>query len=214
MHVGRTRGCREMATVELDITMSLDGFVAGPEDGPEHGLGLRGGERLHNWLFTGDTARGDDGFFKTSDGSTDVLDEFLTTAGAFLVGRRMFDITQGWGGSPPLKVPTFVVTHHVPEEFAGEGSVFTFVTEGIESAVEQAKAAAGDKKVSIGGGASIAQQCIRAGLVDVIQIHLAPLLLGEGVRLFGDIGAHAIELEPIRVVDAPGIAHLRYRVTK
>ena len=202
-----------MATVELDITMSLDGFVAGPDDGPEHGLGRRGGERLHNWLFTGDT-EGGEGFFKTSGGSTGILEEFLTTAGAFLVGRRMFDVAQGWGGSPPLKVPTFVVTHRVPEEFAGEASGFTFVTDGIENAVERAKAAAGERKVSIGGGANIAQQCIRAGLVDVIQIHLAPLLLGDGVRLFGDVGTDAIELEQIRVVEAPGIAHVRYRVVK
>lgn len=204
-----------MGKVLLDITMSLDGFIAGPHDDIEHPLGLGGAERLHDWLFTGETPSRFDETFKTSGGSTEVLDELFGSAGAVVVGRRMFDVAQGWGGNPPLRdVPTFVVTHHVPEEFAGEGSAFTFVTDGIEIAIEQAKATAGDKKVATGGGADIAQQCIRAGLVDEIQIHLAPLLLGEGVRLFDDLGPGPIELELMRVIEAPGITHLKYRVAK
>ena len=152
--------------------------------------------------------------FKTSGENTEVLDEYFDRTGAVVVGRRMFDVAQGWGGHSPLKgVPAFVVTHRVPEELSGEGSPFTFVTDGIESAIGQAKAAAGDKVVAI-GGADIAQQSIRAGFVDEIQIHVAPLLLGAGVRLFDDAAPEPIELEPTRVVEAPGIAHLRYRVWK
>lgn len=204
-----------MAAVVVEITMSLDGFVAGPDDSVEHPLGLRGAERLHDWLFTGETVSGVDESYRTSGASTQVLDELFREMGAFVVGRRMFDVAQAWGGEPPLKgVPTFVVTHHAPEEFAGDRSSYVFVTDGIESAVERAKAAAGNKDVVIGGGATIAQHCIKAGLVDEIRIHLAPLLLGDGVRLFDDLGPEAIELEQSRVLEAPGIVHLRYRVAK
>ncbi len=133
--------------------------------------------------------------------------------GAFVTGRRTFDIANGWGGRPPLGVPTFVVTHTVPQEWVYEGSPFAFVTDGVESAVEQAKAVAGDKDVAV-GAASIAQQCIRAGLLDEVHINLVPVLLGGGVRLFEHLGTTHIELESPRVIEAPGVTHLTFRVLK
>jgi dihydrofolate reductase len=133
--------------------------------------------------------------------------------GAFVTGRRTFDITGGWGGRPPLGVPTFVVTHTVPQEWVYEGSPFTFVTDGVESAVGQAKVVAGDKDVAV-GAASIAQQCIRAGLLDEIHIDLVSVLLGNGVRLFEHLGTEPIQLERTRVIEAPGVTHLTFHVVK
>jgi dihydrofolate reductase len=133
--------------------------------------------------------------------------------GAFVTGRRTFDFANGWGGRPPLGVPTFVVTHTVPQEWAYEGSPFTFVTDGVESAVEQAKAIAEDKNVTV-GAASIAQQSIRAGLLDEIHVDLVPVLLGGGVRLFEHLGTEPIGLERTRVIEAPGVTHLTFRVVK
>jgi dihydrofolate reductase len=133
--------------------------------------------------------------------------------GASVAGRRTFDITNGWGGRPPLGVPTFVVTHTVPREWVYEGSPFTFVTDGVESAIEQAKAVAGEKDVAV-MAASIVQQCIRAGLLDEIVINLVPLLLGDGVRLFEHLGAIPIELGSTRAIEAPGVTHLTFRVVK
>ena len=133
--------------------------------------------------------------------------------GAFVTGRRTFDITNGWGGSPPLGVPAFVVTHTVPQEWVYEGSPFTFVTDGVESAVERAKAVAGDKDVAV-GAASIAQQCLQAGLLDEIHIDLVPVLLGDGVRLFDHLGTGPIELQRTRVIEAPDVTHLTFRVVR
>ncbi len=130
-----------------------------------------------------------------------------------MTGRRTFDITNGWGGSPPLGVPTFVVTHTVPQEWVYEGSPFTFVTDGVESAVEQAKAVAGDKDAAV-GAASIAQQCIGAGPLDEIHVDLTPVLLGDGVRLFDHLGTKPIELQSTRVVEGAGVTHLTFRVVK
>ena len=197
----------------IDITMSLDGFITGPDDGPENGLGLRGGEHLHDWLFTGDKPSRFNREFKSAGASADVFDELFSGTGAVVVGRRMFDLAAGWGGEFPLKkLPVFVVTHRpAPAEFEGS-SEFTFV-DGVASAIEQAKAVAGDSMVYVGGGASIAQQALVLGLVDEIQIHIAPVLLGAGVRLFDNVALDdALWLEQERVVEAPGIAHLRYRV--
>jgi dihydrofolate reductase len=129
-----------------------------------------------------------------------------------VTGRRTYDITNGWHGNGPLPgLPLFVVTHHVPKHVPQGESRYTFVTDGIATAIEQAKAAAGEKYVSL-MGASVAQQCLRAGLLDEIQIHLVPVLLGGGVRLFDQLGRENIELETVRVLDAPGVTHLRYRV--
>lgn len=204
-----------MGKVATGLTMSLDGFIAGPNDGPEHPLG-EGGMRLFDWYSSGDTEYrlpGTEMVFEVSPQSAGLLRETHGRMGAFVTGRRTFDITNGWGGRPPLGVPTFVVTHTIPQEWVREGSPFTFVTDGVESAVEQAKAVAGDKDVAV-GAASIAQQCIRAGLLDEIHIDLVPVLLGDGVRLFDHLGTEHIELESTRVIEAPGITHLTFRVVK
>jgi dihydrofolate reductase len=151
--------------------------------------------------------------FMVSPQSAQLLREAHTKMGAFVTGRRTFDISNGWGGNPPLGVPTFVVTHSVPQEWVYEGSPFTFVTDGLESAVEQARAVAGDKNVAV-GAASIVQQCIRAGLLDEIHIDLVPVLLGDGIRLFDHLGTGPIELESTEVIEGAGVTHLTCRVVK
>ena len=204
-----------MGKVTTGLSMSLDGFIAGPNDGPGSPLG-DGGERLFAWYAGGDTEYrlpGTEMVFMVSPQSAQLLGEAHTNMGAFVTGRRTFDISNGWGGSPPLGVPTFVVTHSVPQEWVYEGSPFTFVTDGVESAVEQARAVAGDKNVAT-GAASIAQQCIRAGLLDEIHIDLMPVLLGDGIRLFDHLGAGPIELESTEVIEGAGVTHLTFRVVK
>jgi dihydrofolate reductase len=199
----------------MGLSMSLDGFIAGPNDGPGSPLG-DGGERLFAWYSGGDTEYGLPGtemVFRVSPQSAELLREAHTRMGAMVTGRRTFDITNGWGGSPPLGVPAFVVTHSVPQGWVYEGSPFTFVTDGVQSAVEQARAVAGDKDVAV-GAASIAQQCIEAGLLDEIHVDLVPVLLGDGVRLFDHLGSGPIELERTRVVEAPGVTHLTFRVVR
>ncbi len=195
--------------------MSLDGFIAGPNDGPESPLG-DGGERLFAWYSGGDTEYrlpGTEMVFRVSPVSAELLREAHSKMGAFVTGRRTFDITNGWGGRPPLGVPTFVVTHTVPQAWVYQESPFTFVTDGVESAVEQARAVAGDKDVAV-GAASIVQQCIKAGLLDEIHVDLVPVLLGGGVRLFDHLGTTPIALERTRVIEAPGVTHLTFRVVK
>ena len=204
-----------MGKVATGLSMSLDGFIAGPNDGPERPLG-EGGERLFAWYSGGDTdyrLPGTEMVFMVSPQSAELLREAHSKMGAFVTGRRTFDITGGWGGSPPLGVPTFVVSHTVPQEWVYEGSPFTFVTDGVESAVAQAKAVAGDKDVAV-GAASIAQQCIRAGLLDEIHVDLVPVLLGGGVRLFEHLGTTPIELESTKVIEAPDVTHLTFRVVR
>ena len=172
--------------------------------------------RLFDWYSSGDTEYampGTEMVVRVSSQSADLLREAHSKMGAFVTGRRTFDITNGWGGSPPLGVPTFVVTHTLPQEWVYEGSPFTFVTEGVESAVKQAKAVAGDKDVAV-SAASIAQQCIRLGLLDEIHVDLVPVLLGGGVRLLDHLGTGPIDLERTRVVEAPGVTHLTFRVVK
>ena len=204
-----------MGKVAVGLTMSLDGFIAGPNDGPERPLG-EGGERLFEWYSGGDTEYempGTGMVFRISPQSVELLREANERMGAFVTGRRTFDIANGWGGNPPLGVPTFVVTHSVPEEWAYEGSLYTFVTDGVERAVELAKEVAGDRDVAV-GAASIAQQCIRARLLDEVHVNLAPVLLGGGVRLFEHLGTTPIDLESTRVIEAPGVTHLTFRVVK
>lgn len=204
-----------MGRVATGLTMSLDGFIAGPNDGPENPLG-EGGERLFEWYSSGDTdyeLPGTGMVFKISPQSAGLLREVDRRMGASVTGRRTFDIANGWGGNPPLGVPTFIVTHDVPEEWVYEGSPYTFVTDGVESAVGRAKEAAGGKDVAV-GAASIMQQCIEAGLLDEVHVNLVPVLLGGGVRLFEHLGNAPIELETPRVIEAPGVTHLTFRVVK
>jgi dihydrofolate reductase len=152
--------------------------------------------------------------FKLSSSSAQVFEELIESGGAVVTGRRTYDIANGWGGNGPLPgLPLLVVTHNIPQKIPQGESRYTYVTDDVLSAIQQAKAAAGDKYVSL-MGASRPQQCLNAGLLDEIQIHLVPLLLGGGVRLFDHLGAKSIELQVIRVVEAPGVTHLRYRVVK
>ena len=203
-----------MGKVTFNMTMSLDGYVAGPNDGPDNGLG-DGGDRLFKWYFSGDTEIPiSDGnmVLRVSSKSAEILKESIKSAGAGVWGRRTFDITRSWGGHPS-GTPCFIVTHTVPQEWAGEGSPFTFVTDGVESAIRQARKAAGDKDVLL-CTASILQQCLKAGLVDEIHIDVAPVLLGSGVRLFDHLGMEPIELECIRTIEAPNVTHLGFRIVK
>ncbi len=203
-----------MGKVTFNMTMSLDGFVAGPNDGPENGLG-DGGDRLFKWYFSGEVEIPiSDGtpVLRVSPQSAEILKEAMGTYGAGVWGRRTFDIARAWGGHPPGS-PCFIVTHIAPQEWVKEGSPFTFVTDGVASAIRQAKKAAGEKDVVV-CTASILQQCLKAGLMDEIHIDVVPLLLGRGVRLFDHLGTEPIELESIRVVAAPGVTHLGFRVVK
>jgi dihydrofolate reductase len=212
-----------MAKLIVALAMSLDGFISGSNDGADLPLG-EGGMRLLHWYFNGDTpsrtyeAAAGRGVpvppFKLSRSSAEVFDALLETTGAVVTGRRTYDITGGWGGNGLVPGrPLFVLTHRAPKDVPNGESRYTFVTDGLESAVAQAKVAAGDKYVRL-AGASVPQQCLRAGLLDEIQIHLVPVLLGAGVRLFDHLGAERIDLETISVVDSPGVTHLRYRVVK
>jgi dihydrofolate reductase len=203
-----------MGKVIFNMTVSLDGFVAGLNDGPENGLG-DGGEGLFNWYFSGDTeVKISEGtpVLKVSSQSAEILQESFKTYGAGVWGRKTFDIARAWGGHPP-GTPAFIVTHNVPQEWVREGSPFTFVTDGVESAIRQAKAAAGDKDVVV-CTASILQQCLNAGLMDEIHIDLAPMLLGNGVRLFDHLSIKPTDVEIIRVLHAPGVVHLSFRVVR
>ena len=205
-----------MAKVATGLSMSLDGFIAGPNDGSQSPLG-DGGERLFAWYSSGDTdyrLPGTEMVFRVSSASAELLRETHSKMGAFVTGRRTFDITNGWGGRPPLDVPTFVVTHTVPQEWVYEGSPFTFVTDGIESALEQAKAAAGDKDVAVMGGPDIGRQFIEAGLVDEIGVHLVPVLFGSGTRMFEHLGGEHIQLETTSVIETPAAIHLGFRVVR
>src|SRR6266496_4475177 len=203
-----------MRKVVFNMTMSLDGFVAGPNDNPDNGLG-DGGDALFKWYFSGNTEiRISEGtpVLKVSQQSAEILNEAFATYGAGVWGRKTFDIARAWGGHPPGS-PAFIVTHTIPEEWVYEGSPFTFVTNGVESAISQAKKAAGHKDVVV-CTASILQQCLNLGLMDEIHVDVAPFLLGNGVRLFDHLNIEPTELEMIRVVEAPGVTHLGFRIVK
>lgn len=215
-----------MARVMCDISMSLDGFVAGPNQTLEHPLG-EGGEQLHEWVFGLASWRERHGLEGgTSDADSEVVQETVDRTGATIMGRRMFSGGAGpwqddpnadgwWGDEPPFRTPVFVLTHHARDTVTkAGGTTFTFVTDGIDVALEQAQAAAGSKDVAIAGGASLIQQVLKAGQLDQLQIHVAPVLLGGGVRLFGDLGTEGIKLESTRVIESPGVTHLMYRVVK
>jgi len=195
-----------MGKVITSLSMSLDGFIAGPNDDVQH---------VFAWMMSGETTipvQGGRMVLKVSPQSAELIEESLKTTGAMVAGRRMFDRAHAWGGNPPF-APCFIVTHSAPQEWVKQDSPFTFVTDGVESAIRQAKQAAGDKNVAI-ATASITQQCLKAGLLDEIHIDLAPVLLGEGIRLFEHLGAQPIDLERIRLVEAPGVTHLGFRIIK
>ena len=208
----------------LDISMSLDGFVAGPTATLEEPLG-KGGERLHEWALRLASWRSQHGLEGGETGPDDELSrELQARVGAVVMGRRMFSGGDGpwesdpnadawWGDDPPFHVPVFVLTHHEREPVVKEGgTTFTFVTDGIESALEQARAAAEDSDVQLSGGASVAQQYLRAGQLDELNIHVAPILLGGGVSLFGELGPDAPGLKLTKVVESPFVTHLTYEI--
>jgi dihydrofolate reductase len=183
----------------LYITMSLDGFVAGPNVSIANPMG-DGGERLHEWLFGAKT-----------DVDADIIAEMHRTLGAVVLGRRTFELGEGpWGDKPPFPVPCFVVTHRARPQLIKSGTPMTFVTEGIERTLDQARAAAGDKTVIVMGGATIARQYITAGLLDELDLHIAHCLLGQGLRLFENTGA--VELQSIRTIESAAATHMTFRV--
>ena len=192
-----------MAKVIIDITMSLDGFVTAPNDGMGNGLG-DGGRVLHEWALN-----------PTPEDMQLLFEEPMQTLGSCVLGRRTFDIAQAaWGENPPFgPAPVFVLTHRPHETLQRGMTTFVFVTDGMESALAQAQAAANGKNVSL-MGANVSQQYLAAGLVDEIEIHVANWLLGAGRPLFANIGSEKIQLERIRVIATPNATHLRYRVIK
>ena len=202
-----------MTKVVIDMSMSLDGFVAGPDDGKADGLGRHGGMHLFDWYFTGQEEVGDPLFRPEPGANRDEVERMFAESGAYIFGRRTYDITDGWGGRHPVNgAPIFVLTHDAPADFPRGPSNLTFVTDGIESAIDQACAVAGGKDVKL-GGASPGKQALAAGLCDEILIHLAPCLLGEGVRLFDPL-PDGIQLEKVSVSDGSFATHLRYRVIR
>lgn len=211
-----------MSKVRFVITMSVDGYVAGPNQSPEQGLG-EGGEQLHEWVVGLKFFRemhGEDG------GETGVNDDMIRqdfeNIGAHIMGRNMFGGGSGewdpewkgwWGDNPPYRHDVFVLTHHPREPLPMEGgTTFYFVTDGIESALKQAKASAGGMDVLVAGGAETAQQYLAAGLVDEVTLHVVPVLLGSGARLLDNLGS--AKLEQVRSVEGPGVTHIKYRVVK
>lgn len=211
-----------MGIVTCHISVSLDGYAAGPDQSRENPLGV-GGEGLHGWALELDTwlrEHGREG--GVTNASSAVLDEATANVGAVVMGRNMFGGGPGpwpedppwqgwWGADPPFHAPVFVLTHHAREPLEMEGgTTFHFVTDGVEPAVARAREAAGDRDVAVAGGADTVQQTLRAGLLDELEIHVAPVILGGGARLLENVGDARFEL--VRAVDAPGVTHMRYRV--
>jgi dihydrofolate reductase len=211
-----------MSKVRVHISVSADGYVAGPNQSRVNPLG-EGGEALHDWVVALKAWREPHGREGGEvNESTAVLEEALVNVGAEIMGRGKFGGGPGpwgdnpwtgwWGENPPFHMPVFVLTHHEREPLTLSDTTFTFVTDGIESALKQARAASAGKDVTIGGGADAINQYLAAGLVDELELHIAPLLLGGGARLFEGIGPD-LKLEQVRSVEAPGVTHLKYRVS-
>jgi dihydrofolate reductase len=213
-----------MSTFRFNLSMSLDGYIAGPDQSLENPLGV-GGEQLHEWALGLAAWREPHGLEGGEvNESTPVVEGQVANVGAYVMGRNMFGGGPGpwaedpwpgwWGENPPFHVPVFVITHHSRESLELQGgTTFHFVTEGVESALAQAREAAGDKDVVLGGGASVVQQSFHASLLDEFTVSVVPVLLGGGERLFDNLDA-ATKFEQVRAVDAPGVAHLKYRVVK
>jgi dihydrofolate reductase len=215
-----------MAQVKAKISMSLDGYVAGPNQSAENPLG-EGGEALHEWTLQTKSfqeTQGRDGSQGETGVNDDITKEMFENVGACVMGRNMFGPAEGgdwgdgswhgwWGDNPPYHVPVYVLTNHEREPLEMEGdTTFHFVTDGVESALEQAKEAAGDKDVLVIGGADCINQCLRTGQVQQLDLHIAPLTLGGGARLLDDIGTD-LRFEPLRTIETPTAIHLRYRVS-
>jgi dihydrofolate reductase len=206
--------------------MSLDGYVAGPNQSVDNPLG-EGAKHLHDWLFKLKTFKAIHGDISGGEMGTndDVLRETFENIGATIMGRNMFGGGHGpwvkhpwkgwWGDNPPYHHPVFVLTHFAREPLPMQGATtFFFVTDGIESALKQAKHAANGKDVTLGGGANVAQQYLTAGLIDELEIHVVPLFLGSGTRLFDNLDYRDVKLEPIRTIATPSVTHLKYHVLK
>ena len=214
----------DMSKVRVHISTSLDGYVAGPQQSQEEPLG-KGGEELHDWLVALKAWREAQGLEGGEENASDaVVRETYENIGAEIMGRGKFgpasrgpwgdDPWRGWWGEePPFHKPVFVLTHHERVPLTLSDTTFTFVTDGIESALEQARKAAGGKDVFIGGGADVINQYLAAGLIDELELHVVPRLLGGGARLFEGIGQD-LKLDLVRVVEAPGVTHLKYRVLR
>jgi dihydrofolate reductase len=200
-----------MGRLLVSISISLDGYVAGPNDGPDNPLG-DGGSRLFDWWTAGTERIGDDERFRPPDRSRAVVQEMFDCR-AIITGRRTFDIARGWGGNHPVGAPFFLLTHEPPSRFVGPGTGGTVVTDGIESALEQARAAAGQRPVAV-QSADVAQQYLRAGLLDEIHLNLVPVLLGGGVALFANLDGFRFDLVCDRVVESDGVTHLAYTVRR
>jgi dihydrofolate reductase len=212
-----------MSKLRFGIAMSLDGYVAGPEQDHDNPLGI-GGLELHDWFFPLKAFRemhGEQG--GETNASSAVIEERLENLGAVIMGRNMFGPLRGpwpdqswrgwWGENPPFQLPVFVLTHHPREPLQMEGgTTFYFVTDGIRSALAQARDAAHGRDVQIGGGASTINQYLAAGLVDEFEISVVPLILGAGERLFTGLAPRRPQLKQVRAVDAPGVTHIKYQV--
>jgi dihydrofolate reductase len=196
-----------MGDVFVDMSMSLDGFIADPNDDVD---------ALHTWMY------GLKGFREphgeaggTTDRDSEILDEAMKRNGASILGHGMYELAGGWGDNPPFHEPVFVLTQEAREPLVkAGGTTFTFVTDGVESAMTRARDAAGGRDISVRGGAKTVQQFIAAGLVDEIQIHVVPILLGRGIRLFDEVEWGPLKLEATRVVESPAVPHMRYRVVR
>ncbi len=215
-----------MTKLRFNLAISLDGYLAGPDQSVDHPLGV-GGLHLHDWAFPLAAFRRMHGMEGGEvNASSQVIEEAVANVGAFIMGRNMFGGYPGpwrddppwtgwWGDNPPYHVPVFVLTHHARPPLAMQGgTTFSFVTDGIAAALAVARAAAGDKDIVVAGGARVAQQYLAAGLIDEVNVSIVPLLLGAGERLFDRLGGAAPRLEPVRVIEAPGVTHLKYRVIR
>jgi dihydrofolate reductase len=213
MTSGARRSLTTMTTgkVIAAVAVSLDGFIAGPDSGPEQALG-QDGDRLFAWFADGDTPSRFYPWMRMSATSAAAFDSFIARVGAVISGRRTYDVANGWDGEGEVPgAPLFVVTHRVPAQVPAADPPYTFVTDGIASAVRQALAAAAGRDVRL-MGASVVQQCLRGGLLDELTIELVPTLLGRGIRLLDGLAPGAAVMEVAGVVDAPGVTHLTYRI--
>ncbi len=198
-----------MAKVAASITTSVDGYITGPNDGPERGLG-EGGERLHYWVFGGPWTYAEPGRGEPTGPDKEFLDGEMTGMGAVIGGRGTFEAAARWGGTNPWPVPFFVVSHRTGDEPPDAG--FTFVA-GLDAAIAQARSAAGDKDVHVMGGADVIRQALRAGCLDELSVSIAPVVLGAGKRLFDGFDK-SVDLKPIRTFSSPLATHIRYRVVR